>query len=106
MNKENEEINNLIVKIKNSNTLIIVEGKKDKIALQKLGFGNIMELDKKPLFQVAEKVSNLTKECIILTDLDKKGKQLYGRLSHDLQAMGIKINNELRNFLFKKTKLR
>lgn len=106
MDKKIEELNNLIAKIKNSNTLIIVEGKKDKIALQKLGLGNIMELEKKPLFRIVEEVSNSNKECIILTDLDKKGKQIYGRLSHDLQARGIKINNEMRNFLFKKTKLR
>ena len=48
MNKKIDELNNLIEKIKNSNTLIIVEGKKDKIALQKLGLTNIMELNKKP----------------------------------------------------------
>ena len=106
MGQTTEEFNNIIEKTKNLDILIIVEGRKDKAALKKLGLKNIMELDKKPLFQIAEDVSNSNKECIILTDLDKKGKQLYGKLSHNLQSMGVKVNNEIRNFLFKKTKLR
>src|SRR3989344_8698752 len=92
--------------IKNSNTLIIVEGKKDKIALQKSGLTNIIELNKKSLFQIVEEISNSNEECIILTDLDKKGKQLYSKLNSDLQRHGIKVNNKLREFLFKNTKLR
>ena len=101
-----EEFNKLIEKIKNSNTLIIVEGKKDKIALQKLGLANIIELNKKPLFQIVEEISNSNDECIILTDLDKKGKELYGKLNSSLQKHGVKVNNKLREFLFKNTKLR
>ncbi len=106
MNKELEEFSNHIDKIKDSNILIIVEGKKDKAALKKLGISNIIELDKKPLFKIVEEVYESSKECIILTDLDKEGKKIYGKLNHDLQARGIKINNELRHFLFKGTKLR
>ena len=96
----------LIQKIANSNILIIVEGKKDRIALQKLGITNIVELSKKPLFQIVEDVSNQHKECIILTDLDKKGKELYGKLNSQLQRNGIKVDNKLREFLFKNTRLR
>ena len=106
MNKKIEEFNNLIEKIKNSNTLIIVEGKKDKVALQKLGINNIMELSKKPLFQIVEEIANSNDECIILTDLDKKGKEIYGKLNSNLQKHGVRINNKFREFLFKYTKLR
>ena len=101
-----EEFYNIIEKIKNSNTLIIVEGKKDKIALQKLGINNVMELSKKPLYQIAEEISNSNDECVILTDLDKKGKEIYGKLNSNLQRNGVKINNKFREFLFKHTKLR
>lgn len=101
-----EEFSNIMEKVKNSNTLIIVEGKKDKTALQKLGLSNIIELNKKPLFQIVEEVSGSNEECIILTDLDKKGKELYGKLNSDLQKHGVKINNKFRDFLFKHTKLR
>ncbi len=95
-----------IDKIKKSKTLVIVEGKKDKKALQSLGIKNIVELSKKPLFDIIEKISLKNKECIILTDLDKHGKELYGKLNSGLQQHGVRINNNFRNFLFKSTKLR
>ena len=95
-----------IDKIKQSNTLIIVEGKKDKKALENLGIKNIIELNKKPLFEIIENISNNNKECIILTDLDKQGKEFYGKLNSGLQQNGVKIDNNFRNFLFKNTRLR
>ena len=106
MNNLNSEFSEYINEIKLSKTLVIVEGKKDKIALEKLGIKNIIELSKKPLFQIIETTSAKTKGCIILTDLDKAGKKLYGKLNHGLQQFGVKIDNKFRNFLFKNTKLR
>ena len=95
-----------VEKIKTSNVLVIVEGKKDKIALQKFGITNVVELSKKPLFQIVEEVSQSNDECIILTDLDRKGKQIYGKLNSDLQRNGVKIDNKFREFLFRNTKIR
>ena len=106
MNQKTEEIHNLIEKIKESNTLVIVEGKKDKAALQKLGINNIIELNKKPLFQIVEDIANSNDECVILTDMDKKGNELFGKLNSDLQRRGLRVNNKFREFLFKHTKLR
>lgn len=106
MNEKLQELNKLIDKAKDSNILVIVEGKKDRAALQKLGIKNIVELSKKPLFQIVEDVADSNDECIILTDLDKEGKQLYSKLNSNLQKNGVKINNKFRNFLFKHTKLR
>lgn len=93
-------------KLKNSEKIIIVEGKRDKTALERFGISNIIELSKKPLFEIIEKVVKKGNECIILTDLDKKGKEFYGKLNSGLQRFGVKIDNEFRNFLFKNTKLR
>ena len=106
MNKFNNEFSEHINKIKQSNQLIIVEGKKDKVTLKKFGIKNIIELSKKPLFEIIENVSDNNKSCIILTDLDRHGKELYGKLSSGLQQNGVKVDNSLRNFLFKNTKLR
>ncbi len=85
--------------------LVIVEGKKDKEALKSFGITNVVTL-KKSLFEVVEEVSSKAKECVILTDLDKKGKYLYSRLRQDLQKHGVKVDNSFRNFLFRETKLR
>ena len=106
MSQKTEDIQSFIEKIKDSNTLIIVEGKKDRAALQKLGLNNIIELSKKPLFQVVEDVANSNDECIILTDLDKEGRQLYSKLNSNLQKNGVKVDNKFRKFLFRHTKLR
>lgn len=101
-----DEVNAQIEKIKDSNILVIVEGKKDRNALEKFGIKNIVELNKKPLFQIIEDISDSSDECIILTDLDKKGKELFGKLNSGLQKNGVKINNKFREFLFRNTKLR
>ena len=45
--------------------------------MNKVGIVNIIELSKKPLFAVVEQISDSCRECAILTDLDKKGKELY-----------------------------
>ncbi len=82
----------------------IVEGIKDKKALEALGFKNIIVLNSRPIYKVVEGIKS--KEVMILTDLDKEGKKLYSQLSEELSRNGIKIDNRFRNYLFKNTKLR
>ena len=101
-----KEFSEHINKIKQSKTIVIVEGKKDKKALQSFEIKNIIELNKRPLFEIIENISSNNKNCIILTDLDKQGKELYGKLNSGLQQLGVKIDNSFRNFLFKNTHLR
>jgi 5S rRNA maturation endonuclease (ribonuclease M5) len=91
-----EEILDLIEKEKNS--LVIVEGKKDKTALEGLGFSNVILLNK-PLYEIVEKIN--AKRVLVLTDLDKEGKQIYANLKKDLNKLGIAVNDRLRNLLFK-----
>jgi len=104
--KNPEELLEWIEIIKDSDKIVIVEGKEDKAALKRLGITNVIQLNKRPLYKVVEELIELGKEVIILTDLDKKGKQLYGKLNHDLQRFGVKVDNKFRHFLFGKTKLR
>ena len=97
--------------LKSSSTLIIVEGKKDRAALNKLGLTNIVTLEG-PLYrnveEIAEKASKTKNphRAIILTDLDPEGKKLYSRLKKDLGEHGVEIDDRFREFLFRKTKLR
>lgn len=99
-----QELQEWLEKLKNCGKVILVEGIKDKKALEELGVENIMTL-KKPLFAVVEDLEDC-KEVVVLTDLDKAGKELYGRLSKDLKRHGVKIDMYFREFLFKNTKLR
>ncbi len=100
------ELMEIINKIRESNKIVIVEGREDKIALKKLGISNIIQLNKNPMYVVVEECISRGEDVIILTDLDKKGKELYGKLNHDLQRFGVKVDNRLREFLFRNTKLR
>jgi 5S rRNA maturation endonuclease (ribonuclease M5) len=95
-----------IKKLKDKKILVIVEGPKDKAALEKFGIKEVIVLSKKPLYAVVEKVVAKAKECAILTDLDKKGKQLYSRLAKDLKKFRVKVDDSFRNYLFKNTALR
>lgn len=101
-----EALQQLIQKLVTTDALILVEGKKDIAALAELGITHTMPVKGKPLYQVVEAVAAGHKECIILTDLDKEGKKLYGYLHHALCERGVRINNQLRFFLFRHTPLR
>lgn len=100
-----ERFGDLVEKYKDY--LIIAEGKKDKKALEGLGFKKVKILDK-ALYKIVEEVGEeVGKEgMLILTDLDKEGKKLYGRLNSALRGRGVKVENELRNFLLKNSKVR
>jgi 5S rRNA maturation endonuclease (ribonuclease M5) len=103
---EDEDFLEMLHKLASSGKPIIVEGKKDRKALQELGLKNRIFILDKPLFAVVEEVAAATKDVVILTDLDRKGKELYGKLNAQLQGLGVGVNNDFRNFLFRKTKFR
>lgn len=89
------------------NKLIVVEGIKDRNALQAIGITNqIVLLSRKPLFAVVEDIISVARDVVILTDLDDEGKMLYSRLRHDLQRFGVRIDYRFREFLFRNTKIR
>lgn len=90
-------------KLRNSRKLIIVEGKKDKAALEKLGVKNVFPISRKPIYSFIEGIE--AKEVIILTDMDRTGKRLYGIIKHNLQLKGIKVDNYFREYLFKNAKI-
>jgi DNA phosphorothioation-dependent restriction protein DptG len=99
----NEIISELLEQIlKEKNSAVIVEGKKDRVALEKFGFTNLITLDK-PLYEIVEQVND--KRVILLTDLDKEGKILYSKLKKEFDRRGIAVDNKLRDLLFR-TELR
>jgi 5S rRNA maturation endonuclease (ribonuclease M5) len=78
---------------------ILIEGKKDEIALKELGIsGTFIKVSGSglKLFEIAEKSVKLSSKVIILTDFDKKGEQLAKRLAEDIQSLGSYPNLEIR----------
>jgi len=85
------------------NLLVIVEGKNDKAALEKLGVRRVALLDVH--YKTVEKAIG-EREVALLVDLDRHGRTLYHRLHHDLTRHGVRVDNHLREFLLKETPLR
>ena len=84
-------------------THIIVEGKKDRKALEKLGFTKIIEIS----WKSDEKIENLlrrkdVKRVAILTDFDREGERKHKDLKRVLERTGIKADFTFRD-KFRKT---
>jgi 5S rRNA maturation endonuclease (ribonuclease M5) len=78
---------------------ILIEGKKDVIALENLGIsGNFIKVSGSglKLFEVAEIAVESSSKVVILTDFDKKGIELAKRLAEDIQSLGCYPNLEIR----------
>jgi len=106
MNQLLLDLENWIEDVNDSEKLILVEGKSDKKALRNLGVSNmIVCCNKQPKYQIIEFIIKTKKEVIILTDLDKEGKKLYGRFNSDFQHFGVKVDRKFREFLQKNTTL-
>jgi len=101
-NLENSRIiERIVIEIDNiieSGVPVIVEGKKDRASLLKLGITSIIVLDK-ALYAVIESIDS--KEVVLLTDLDPEGRKLYHKLKSWLVPRGVKIDDNLRQLLFK-----
>jgi len=99
-----EELEEWAQELRDSGKAVVVEGMKDRAALQKLFIDNIFTLNK-PLFAIVEEISKEYEEVVILTDFDKKGKELYGKLRNSFKSCGIKVDTYFREFLQKNTKI-
>jgi 5S rRNA maturation endonuclease (ribonuclease M5) len=84
--------------------VIIVEGKKHVTLLNKLGFFRVYEIHVNGMTpierieEIKEKLEKRDKVCI-LTDLDKRGKNLYFELKAICTEFGIKLDSTLRGIL-------
>ena len=94
-----EEIRNLLDNLASELSRgipIIVEGKNDTKALQKLGVaGDIIcaKTSGKTLLDVLREIENHGKgEVILLMDFDNRGRELTKRIANDLEKMKIKPN--------------
>jgi len=83
--------------------LVIVEGKKDLATLKHLGFKKIFVINQSgtSLPEKIEQIQLANEKVCILTDFDKKGKELYLLFKSKLSELGVKQDNKLRSLLLK-----
>ncbi|MEK6823097.1 MAG: toprim domain-containing protein [Nanoarchaeota archaeon] len=99
MRVDEKELQAHLERLRQYKGLIIVEGKKDVRSLADLGIMNVIPLEG-ALFEVVERVAALTKDCMVLTDLDEEGRKLYHELATHLMRHGVHVDNTFREFLF------
>lgn len=89
-----DELENTLKELKDK--LIIVEGKRDEKALKSLGLKDIIAINGRPLYEVAEIALRGKKEIVILTDFDRRGMEIGKKLKDLLQRQGKNPNSRLR----------
>lgn len=86
--------------------VIVVEGKKDVASLKALGFEKVYAIHstgvplRERIRELAGMIEKKEKLCI-LTDFDKKGKQLYFLLKKEFGELGVRLDSSLRGVLLK-----
>lgn len=82
---------------------VVVEGERDVEALRKLGLeGRIEPLNQgMSIFVFCETLAREFDRVVLLTDWDEKGRELHDRLMQDMQANGVKPDDEFWKRLMK-----
>jgi 5S rRNA maturation endonuclease (ribonuclease M5) len=95
-----EKLEELIFELRElseSGAIIVVEGRKDVESLRFLGInGEIKLASQQPLLEFTESLSKSGKKIVLLTDWDKKGRIVAGKIIKHLSAYGIMPNIDIR----------
>jgi len=92
-----EELERVIQEMEDFVDAIIVEGIRDKEALEELGITKeIVMCSSKPDTEFVDYLSSRHKKVTILTDYDRAGKEFNKKLSARLERAGIKVENQYR----------
>ncbi|MBN2488626.1 MAG: toprim domain-containing protein [Methanosarcinaceae archaeon] len=104
-----EELIDEMLQRSKDGTIIIVEGKRDIIALRKLGIrGRVEAAAQKTQLELSERIANDGNDVIILTDWDRRGDILSLKLTTYLRDLGtepdLRIRERLRSLVKKEIK--
>lgn len=94
-----QELQNVLEELKEDKRKKIVEGERDKKALEKFQVKKIRTINSTPLREITSGTKE--KEVIILTDYDKTGKKLSKNLIRLYRAEGIKTDLDYKRRLGK-----
>jgi len=87
------------LRLKSKEIPVVVESVYEKRILENLKINNIYVLAKKTS-KIAEDISKKYKECILLLDTDKRGRDLYTKAKAKFEAQGVKIDQRFEQFIF------
>ena len=101
---EGKGIKNFLIKLRQFNQrhpdwAVLVEGKRDKRALEMLGIENVIDLKGRKFHDIAEYLSENFKGVVLLTDFDPEGEEIFNKLSRILKGYGLKVDGSFREEL-------
>jgi len=82
-----------------SDWAILVEGKRDRKTLEKLGIVNVVDLKGRKFHDVAEYLSENYSGVVLLMDFDPEGEAIFSKLSRILAGYGLKVDGSFREEL-------
>tara|TARA_B100000003_G_scaffold208913_1_gene231171 strand:+ start:4066 stop:4455 length:390 start_codon:yes stop_codon:yes gene_type:complete len=87
-------------------SVVLVEGKRDEIALRALGFtGPIEKLNRGwPVEKIIAYIDEKYESCILLMDWDRTGGRLQKKIVESMTGLEINVSDELRQVLSKAMK--
>ena len=87
-------------------SVVLVEGRRDEIALRALGFtGPIEKLNRGwPVEKIIAYIDKKYESCILLMDWDRTGGRLQKKIVESMIGLEIKVSDELRKILSKAMK--
>ena len=81
---------------------VIVEGRRDLLALRALGLpGPVIMASRRPALELAEEAARSYSQIILLTDWDEKGDEMCKTIELHLRSVGSRPDREIRSRLGK-----
>jgi len=94
-----KKFGNLLMELEESGAEVLVEGKRDRIALQKVGIGNRITLISRRPDDVAADVATRAETAAVMTDFDDAGEELAHRMVEALESHSVKPDLDARRKL-------
>jgi 5S rRNA maturation endonuclease (ribonuclease M5) len=100
-----EELIIMLIEASRQGAAIIVEGRRDEMALRSLGVvGPVIMASRRPALHLAEEVAQGYSEIILLTDWDRKGDEMAITIEQHLRCTSSRTDLEIRSRLKKLVK--
>jgi len=99
-----KELRNFLLRLKKftaarQDWVVLVEGKRDKEALEKFEIEPIYPMKGKNFHDIGQELSEKFNGVVILTDLDRTGEEIYKKLTKILEGYGLKVDGSFREDL-------
>jgi len=96
LQRKQKLLNRVLKELEESGVPLLVEGKRDREALERIGMRNKIFLINMRPDRLCERVSKVADEAVVLTDFDEAGEKLCKRVEESLHSYNVLPNMEMR----------